>query len=265
MMTSELDLFIEAHLDLQVKISYPEHHDFLLRHKLNFCSNVLDIGTGNGSFLSCLAKDHPDINFLGIDKRKVLIESSKKYLSKNFAVSHVDMFSRRMSFDFSQFDGFLMRYFLLHVDNSEKILELLKNNSKRPCKFWIIDLDWSKFRCEPQHEAFDKLTHLVKDFCTKISVNSLGGQRVLPLLEKLNYENILVESIPFSTHSISIFDLAQYLKQEVICYSMMSGREENDPETAEIVRFIDQDVRSGKVDISYSMILIYSELNPEIE
>jgi SAM-dependent methyltransferase len=255
-MSGELDSFVENHLNLQVKISYPEHHDFLTRHGLNECSQILDVGTGNGTFVARLAEDHAEIQFFGIDKRKPCIDSCKHLISKNFDVAQVDMFAREGTFDFSRFDGFLMRYFLLHVDNSQKILELLKVKSKRPSRFWIIDLDWSQFNCEPQNAHFDKMTKLVKDFCSKISVDSMGGVKVLPLLEKLDYQNIVVENIPFSTRTIPIEDLALYLKQEMLCYSRMSGRSSNDPETTEIIRFIDEELRTGKVKISYGMILV---------
>ena len=255
-----LDPFVESHLNLQVKISYQDHHKFLLRHGLSGCSQVLDVGTGNGTFISKIALDHPSIHFVGIDKRKPCIESCKNLNIANFEAHQVDMFSRESSFDFSRFDGFLMRYFLLHVDNSQKILDLLKAKSKTSAKLWIIDLDWSEFSCEPKHPGFDKLTKLVKDFCSKISVETLGGQNVVPLLEKTGYQNIIVEHIPFSSSLIAIEDLALYLKQEILCYSRMSGRSSNDPETAEIIQFIDEEVASGRVQVSYGMILVKAEL-----
>ncbi|WPU66547.1 methyltransferase domain-containing protein [Peredibacter starrii] len=259
-LSSELEAFVQSHLNLQVKISYPDHHGFLLRHKLGDCAQVLDVGTGNGTFVARLAEDHPNIHFVGIDKRRHCIDSCKT--TKNFEAFQVDMFSRTSTFDFSQFDGFLMRYFLLHVDNAQKILELFKAKAKRPSRFWVIDLDWSQFTCEPKSETFDKLTGLVKDFCSKISVESRGGQNALPLLQKLGFQNIQVEHIPFSSKNIPIEELALYIKQEVLCYSIMSGRAMNDPETTELVQFIDKDVRAGKFKISYGMILLTAELTP---
>lgn len=261
MSSLELEPFVESHLNLQVKISYPEHHDFLIRHGLNDCSHVLDVGTGNGTFMARLAHDHSNIHFVGIDKRKHCIESSKKFHSHNLETQQLDMFSRTSTFDFSKFDGVLMRYFLLHVDNSQKILELFKSKSKRPSKFWIIDLDWSHITCEPAHPTFDKLVRLVKDFCSKISVESLGGQNIVPLLEKCEFQNIIVEHVPFSSKTIALPDLSLYVKQEVQCYSRMSGRPANDPETNEIIRFIDEEVSSRKVEISYGMILVYADLS----
>lgn len=260
MTASEFDSFVEGHLNLQVTISYREHKDFLSRHGLLQCSRVLDIGTGNGTFVAKLAQDHPRIQFVGIDKRKTCVESCQKLKSSNLDFEVADMFSRENTFDLSRFDGFLMRYFLLHVDNSKKVLETLKVKSKRPAKFWIIDLDWSQFKCEPPSSMFDRLTQLVKAFCAKTSKDSLGGQNVVPLLQELGYQNIVAESAPFSIQTIPIEDLTLYLKQEVLCYSRMSGRALNDSETNEIVRFIDEDVRSGKYQISYGMILVSAEL-----
>lgn len=257
---AELDSFVADHLNLQVKISYRDHHDFLLRHGLKDCSHVLDVGTGNGTFVARLAEDHPEIHFVGIDKRKPCIESCKKISAPNFEAQHVDMFSRTSTFDFAKYDGVLMRYFLLHVDNSQKILELFNQKSKRPSKFWVIDLDWSQITCVPHHPTFDKLMKLVKDFCSKISVDSNGGQNVVPLFEKCGFQNIVAEHVPFSKKTIPIEDLALYIKQEILCYSMMIGRGANDSETTEIIRFIDTEVKSGNYEISYGMILVSAEL-----
>ncbi len=259
MKRQELDPFVEGHLNLQVKISYSEHHDFLLRHHLNDCKNVLDVGTGNGAFVARLALDHPEIQFVGIDKRALCIESCQKFAKHNLEFTQFDMFAREADFDLSNYDSFLLRYFLLHVDNANKILELFKLKAKSGSRFWIIDLDWSKFSCEPHHTSFDKLTKLVRDFCAQVSIDSSGGQNAESLLQKLGFQNIVVEHLPFTAEKISQEDLVLYLKQEVQCYTRMIGRSMNDPETLEIQRFIEEDVRSGKYQISYGMVLVTAE------
>jgi hypothetical protein len=255
----DLDQLVEDQLNLQAKISYELHHDFLLRHGLKDCTQVLDIGTGNGEFVSRLSLDHPKIQFIGIDKRKYCIDSSQKKASENLGFQLVDMFSRASTFDFSAFDGFLMRYFLLHVDHSHKIMELLKSKTRAQSKIWIIDLDFSKFTCEPHHPSFDKLIGLVKDFCQKKSIDSLAGQRILPIMENLDYQNIVVENIPFSTKTMALEDLTLYLKQEILCYSIMSGRAANDFDTSEIIKFLDEEVSTGNNQVSYGMILLSAD------
>ena len=259
MKTRELDSLVESHLNLQVKISYSVHHDFLLRHHLNDCKKVLDVGTGNGAFVARLALDHPEIQFVGIDKRALSIESCQKFAKHNLEFTQFDMFARDADFDLSNYDGFLLRYFLLHVDNANKVLELFKLKAKPGARFWIIDLDWSKFNCEPHHSSFDKLTQLVRDFCAQVSVESSGGQNVMPLLQKLGFHNIVVEHLPFTAEKIPQEDLALYLKQEVQCYTHMIGRSMNDPDTQDILQFIEENVRSGISQISYGMVLIKAE------
>ena len=257
---TELDTFIELHLNHQVKISYSDHLNFLKRHGLSSCSRVLDIGTGNGTFVKKLAEDNPAIHFVGIDKRKSCIESAQKNLLSNVEVFKVDLFSRDGTFDYSTFDGFLMRYFLLHVDNAHKILEHLKEKSKRPSRFWIIDLDWTKVTCEPRHETFDQLIELIKHFCSKVSVESRGGENVVPLLQQIGFKNIVVENIPFSKKSMPLNDLVTYIKNEVLCYSYMIGKGTPDPRTKEILRFIEEEIGSGKYDVTYGMALVSAEL-----
>ena len=196
----ELESFVESHLNLQVKISYPEHHEFLIRHGLKNCSRVLDVGTGNGAFVARLALDHPAIQFVGIDKRAPCIESCQKYVRENFVAEKVDMFAREMSFDLAKFDGFLLRYFLLHVDNAQKILELFRTKTKSGARFWIIDLDWSTFSCTPSHPGFDQLTSLVREFlwnrmgdrmsyrCLRnlaLQISSQNKGRLLPRISRL--------------------------------------------------------------------------------
>lgn len=261
MIHSELDLLVENHLNLQVKISYSEHYNFLIRHGLGQCSQILDVGTGNGAFVARLAVDHPEKSFVGIDKRQACINSCRQWNLQNLSCERVDLFARESLFDFSRFDGFLMRYFLLHVDHAHKILELFKTKVNRPARFWVIDLDWSQMSCEPMHESFRKLQLLLQDFCSKVSVETMGGQKVQPLLEQLGYQNIQVEHLPFTSRNVPIEDLGLCLRQEIFCYSRMSGRSADDPETLEIMRFIDQDVASGNVQVSYGMILVSAQLS----
>lgn len=255
-MQLDLNQLVEDQLNLQVSLSYQEHHAFLLRHGLLDCKRVLDIGTGNGLFAKRLATDHEDIEFVGIDKRKNCIESCIRNQARNLRFEQVDMFSKNTLFDFGAFDGFLMRYFLLHVDHSHKIFDRLKAQVKKRSHVWVIDLDYSQISCMPSHPVFDKFLRLVKEFCLKKSIDSLAGNRVASLLEERGYECISVEHHPFTSTHLSPSELGTYLQQEALCYSAMVGGTMNDPETLEIVTFFEKEVKTGNVHVSYGMILI---------
>lgn len=247
-----LDPFVDDHLNLQVQLSYADHHDFLLRHGLAECRRVLDVGTGNGTFAARLGRDHPQIEFLGIDKRAPCVESCRQWTQPNFSARQGDLFARNLDLELASFDGILMRYFLLHVDHAHKILERLRREGKRPSRLWVIDLDWSQFTCAPMHPAFALLTDLVRAFCAKVSVDTAGGQNVVPLLRQCGFQNIVTEARPFTSITMPRETFAQYLRQEVLCYARMMAV---DP-APEILRFIDEEVRTGECEISYGMGLV---------
>lgn len=254
---SRLESFVDDHLNLQVELSYDDHHAFLVRHGLLECRRVLDVGTGNGTFAARLSDDHPTIEVVGIDKRAPCVESCKQWAQPNFSARQVDLFARKLEFDFGEYDGVLMRYFLLHVDHAHKILELLRRGGKRPSRLWVIDLDWSQFTCTPMHPAFEALTELVRSFCAKVSVDTAGGQKVVPLLRQYGFEDIVVEAAPFTSFNMPREKFTQYLRQEVLCYARMIG----DHPAPEILRFIDHEVRTGACEISYGMCLVRAKLS----
>lgn len=251
-----LESFVDDHLNLQVELSYADHHDFLLRHGLLECRRVLDVGTGNGTFAARLSRDHSQIEFLGIDKRAPCVESCRQWTQPNFRARQVDLFARNLDLELGSFDGILMRYFLLHVDHAHKILERLRQDGKRPSQLWVIDLDWSQFTCTPMHPAFAMLADLVRAFCAKVSVDTAGAQNIVPLLKRYGFSNITVEAVPFTSYTLPREKFAQYLHQEVLCYARMIGAEPG----PEILRFIEQEVRTGVCEISYGMGLVAAEL-----
>lgn len=255
-MRPDLNQLVENQLNLQVSLSYEEHHAFLLRYGLLDCKRVLDIGTGNGLFAKRLAIDHDDIEFVGIDKRRNCIESCARNQARNLHFEQVDMFSKSTTFDLGAFDGFLMRYFLLHVDHSHKIFDRLRAQVNKRSHVWIIDLDYSQISCTPPHPVFDKFLGLVKEFCLKKSIDSHAGNRIVSLLEERGMEDISVEHHPFTTEKFSALDLATYLQQEALCYSVMIGRSIDDPETQEITSFFEREVKTENVHVSYGMILV---------
>lgn len=256
----EINQFVDSHLNLQVKIAYNEHHDFLIRHGLLTRTKVLDVGTGNGHFAQKLALEHPVIEFVGIDKRKHLVENCKLKESQNFKAELVDLFAKNLSFNFSSFDGILMRYFLLHVDHAEKILDLFIRELNGPSIFWIIDLDWSQITCSVEHPSFFKFKNLIKDFTERVSISTQGGNKIVPLLKQFGFHSLQVENIPFSSSKIQIEDFTLYLKQEIICYSKMLGRDPKNSDLEEIMLFLDEYVLTKKVELSYGMILVSAQL-----
>ncbi len=255
-----LDQIIDDQLNLQVKMSYDRHHQFMLKHKLGECKSVLDVGTGNGLFVRTLAHDHPEIQFTGIDLRQHLVDRCNSVPMPNVRAERVDMQDPLSVFDFSQFDAVVMRYFLLHVPNAKEILQGLKSKMKQGTRFYIIDVDLSVFECTPENATFEKLKRLIGQFCEKNSIDTHAGQKLMPIFQELGFSDIIGVSDPFSTRTSSLDDMVRFMRQEALCYSQLTGRSENDVETAEILDFIEKQVGSGKFNVDYGMILWHATI-----
>ncbi|OFZ13973.1 MAG: hypothetical protein A2Z20_10075 [Bdellovibrionales bacterium RBG_16_40_8] len=126
----DLDPVIEDQLNLQVTIAYDRHHQFMRETRFDDCKQVLDIGTGNGLFLRRLAGDHPDKSFVGVDKRQHFLDRCNLTPMKNISFCLADV-QDAQAIKLSDFDGVLMRYFLLHVSNARDILKNLKSKLKK--------------------------------------------------------------------------------------------------------------------------------------
>ena len=250
-----LDSIIEDQLNLQVTISYDRHHEFMIKNGLTGCKKVLDLGTGNGLFLRKLAIDHPNIEFVGVDKRPHFIERCNSTLMQNVSSFQLDIQEDNSNFDFGQYDGIVMRYFLLHVPNAKEILKKLLSKLKKKAHLWVIDVDLSDFQCVPQNSSFELLGDLFHEFCSKNSIDTFAGQNLGPIFNELGFKNIIRLADPFSTKNTPIEQMVRFLKQETICYSQMNGRIQPDKPTVEVLNFIDSKVKTREVDISYGMIL----------
>lgn len=251
----DVDELIESQLKLQVEIAYDWHHQFLVQNGLDQVGRVLDLGTGNGFFLNALAKDHPEIKFVGADKRPHLLARGSA-AAKNISWLTLDAQSLDTSSDvLKTCGGVLMRYFLLHVPNAREILSQLKAHVAPGAHFWIIDVDLSDFECTPRHPSFEKLKNLVHRFCTENSIDTFAGRNIGKVLSELGFLQIEKQAQPFASNNTRRDQLVQFLKQEAQLYSHLLRRSgAKDLGEAEILKFIEEDVGSGAVQLSYGMI-----------
>lgn len=251
----ELDKILDDQLNLQVELSYDRHHAFILKYGLNFCRKVLDCGTGNGFFVRTLAADHPGISFIGIDKRSHFVDRCNSFPVVNVSTIQLDVQDNGSNFNFSEFDGVLMRFFLLHVSNAKDILRSFKEKLNRGTHIWVIDVDLSDFHCEPKNPSFKLLNNLVSEFCEKNSIDTFAGQKLRPIFDELGFQDVVQISDPFTVDNTPIDEFVKFLTQETSCYSQMVGRSVDDSETAEILQFIKTVVKDKEVKINYGMTL----------
>lgn len=252
---SDIKKVIDEQLKLQVEISFAHHHNFMIEHDLNSCKTVLDLGTGNGFFLYNVARNHPEIKFYGFDNDIERINLAKQLNIKNIEWVFGDINQIQNLLYLQQFDAFLMRYLVLHINNANKLFTDIFNNAKKGAVLWIIDLDLNNFSCSPTHKAFDMILELVDNFCAKYSIDSKAGTKLPNLLRNIGFSNVIKKEDIWSNNNIDLDLFKNFIINEVYLYNNSLDNKFNNKEMEFINNFIKKELNNNFV-IKYGMIML---------
>jgi ubiquinone/menaquinone biosynthesis C-methylase UbiE len=260
--TAEPDLWrkdqqlIDEQFDLQVRISYALHHAFMQKHGLAECHEVLDLGTGNGCFLSKIANDHPKIHFYGVDNKPIYIDEAMKSVANNVDWIVGDVNELEQLPISTSIDGILMRYFILHLPNIKEVLSQVSRIIRSGTALWIFDLDLDRFYCSPQHRGFDLIKDLVKRYCAMNSIDTDAATRMPDLLTETGFDLMEEETEPFSNKDIETELFIQFLSREVYLYNELLVDRLNSQD-AEVIRdFIQNEVSNEECTVRYGMVMM---------
>ncbi len=246
---------VEDQLNLQVEMQFDRHHQFMMNSGLADCRGVMDLGTGNGTFLKVLAKAHPEITFTGVDNMDHMIDNAKTKTASNLNWAIADVSQPSTVPGVAEIDGALMRYVLLHLTDTSEILSKLHGTFRKGTRLWIIDLDLENYRCDPPHEAFDLIRGLVKTYCDENGKDANVGGKLVDMLKKAGFGSIVREIEPLNTDTTDISLLQRFIKQEVIAYRTFLPGALTDDQFAMIERFIDELPSSGTF-LNYGVTLV---------
>ena len=252
---------INDQLNLQVNISYSRHHAFMLKHGLAACRRVLDLGTGNGHFLSKVAGSHSSIRFYGIDDKPHMIEAAKERDAKNveWRIADVNDFGKLP--DLRGIDGILMRYFILHLPNIREVLARIAGSVRKGTVLWIFDVDLNEFVCDPPHRAFDLIKDLARRFCDRFSNESEAASQLPDILAGAGFAFVEKEIEPFSNKEMESRLFEKFLSQEVYLYSRFLRQRQNSRDMTAIRHFIRHEVASGDHEVRYGMVMVAARRN----
>lgn len=255
------DKIIDEQLRLQVRISYDRHQKFMRQNNLLNCENVIDLGTGNGYFLTKLASDYKHIDFCGIDKEPDNIFMAQKNKVSNVRWSVGDITRIETLPDLSLFDGIIMRYSILHIPRFEDVLRKISAPISSNTLLWIFDLDLDYFKCEPPHSGFDIIKNLVSDFSKCHSRNTLTDKKLPKLLKQADLELIEKEVEPYSNKSIDVRLFSKFLTNEALLYNRDLGADFDSPAMKKVKKFINDEVKTKKSFAQYGMVMICAKKN----
>jgi len=251
-----LEDIINNQLELQVNISFSRHYNFMVKHGLSGCKNIMDMGTGNGYFLSRVANNHPEIKFYGIDNKPHMISTAVKSVAKNVEWQTGDIHDFYTLPHLNDMDGILMRYFVLHLPDVSEIIERMGKHVKKGTILWIIDLDLNEFFCDPPKKEFVSIKNLVQRFFDHYSIDSQAAGLLPEILRKGGFDLLGKEVEPFSNKEVEKKLFQKFLLQEVYLYSNFLSESQDSIEMEGIRNFIKHEAISDDYMVRYGMVMI---------
>lgn len=152
-------------------------------------SKILSVGCGTALREIKMAQRWPDAQITAIDKSKeqigIAIENAKKHNVTN--IEFLDLDANEIS-DENQYDLVYARLLLMHLDNSQVILEKMKKAMK-PEGFIVCEEFSSKsFFCDPFNESFKEALILTNKIGAQLKVDYEIGEKLDSILINLGLE-----------------------------------------------------------------------------
>ena len=155
----------------------------------NEVKTVLDIGTGEGSFLFNLAKRQPDVNFVAIDHNDDFLRRAFK-LKDEMALQNVRLEKAFFdcNYDFAKFDMIFARFTLQHASNPQDFLdEVFKRLTDKGI---FITIDEYLFRTEIKNPVWNEFYDCWIKCFKKAGCNHLMLREINPWLKKAGFKDI---------------------------------------------------------------------------
>lgn len=252
---TDLAELVEDQLNLQVKMQFKHHHQFMMSHGLADCQSMMDIGTGNGAFMAALAKEHPAISFIGIDDKDHMVNRATKCDLPNIKCLIGDVNRPKSIPEINTVDGVLMRYVLLHLNDASSVINKLYDAMKPGARLWIVDLDLEHYECRPKNEAFELIKDLVRQFCNVHGKDCNIGSKLVGMLKDAGFKSIGQEFEPLNTDQVDMTMLQKFIRQEVTAYQAALQNILSDTEFDKIMAFIDNLPKSNTF-LNYGVTLV---------
>jgi ubiquinone/menaquinone biosynthesis C-methylase UbiE len=257
----ELDAIMDAQLKLQVDIQFDKHHGFLTKHGLNECGRVLDVGTGNGSFIIRTAEKHPQVEFIGLDLKDDMISLASKS-AEAAKVSNVDWMVRDVGDGIvlpkgKGIDGILVRFVSMHIHRKiDAVLSNLFDLLKSGGRLWMITVDSSRIRGDYPSGTFDAYRRMFERANTKFDIDGRIGGALPAKLAKAGFTLETVEMDPMSKNEIGIANYQRYLLHEIAIYHAYAP-EHVTVKDVELMRwFVENEVPKPEYDGSHGLMMM---------
>lgn len=143
--------------------------------------SVLDIGCGNGSYISQVSNHFPDKDYTAIDISSELISiAQKKFSASNILFQHKSLEMLEAN---QKYDIILMRLIVQHLKDFQAVLEKASHLLKPGGTLIIIEPDLIKFKNLPSTPKFEHLImdieeHSIKNKTNRHNLSEIGEMAI---------------------------------------------------------------------------------------
>lgn len=204
----------DVFLDGQAKLFFDSEIEWIAKQDWwKQAINVLEIGSGNGAYLSKLAEKFPKKSFHGIEKLPLSVTQSNERYAKNgleFEEGDAEVFDNNLT---HSSDIVLFRLTLQHLEKPIDALNHAWHYLSSDGHVLIIDAcDSAKKNSHPLPEV-DKVLKLIADSQKK---SGTGNRKItLELLRMLDSQNSILSELYDVT--FSNLDINGHVQHEIIC------------------------------------------------
>jgi SAM-dependent methyltransferase len=199
---------------------------------------------------------HPKIKFRGVDNKDHMIQEAQLRDEENAIWLQSDALDEAFQSKLNAFDGILMRYFVLHLRDTEAALLRMLRKVRPGTRLWIFDLDIDHSKCEPKEDAFNALQEFVRSFCEENAVKIKTGSTLPPILDAAGFRVDDVSVEPFDNQKIDPALFAEYLFREATLYYHFLKGAKNPEKLREIEHFLFNVMRRDTHFVQYGMTMI---------
>eukprot|EP01037_Dinobryon_pediforme_P014945 gene14946-15083_t len=196
-----------ARLPRQAIHSFPIESPSLLKHDLGDARRLLDLGSGEGTYLYCLSQAFPALTAFGIDANPALLERRRQaYPTLNVRLGDItnEDSLARLIVEVTP-DIITARYVLQHLEHAARdgLIAAVKR-LKGDARFVCIEADDELFQIFPPCPAFDELNRINIERQAGLGGDRLIGKRLAETLEAHGYTDVRVTPVVVASQEIGL-------------------------------------------------------------
>jgi 2-polyprenyl-3-methyl-5-hydroxy-6-metoxy-1,4-benzoquinol methylase len=180
----------QSHLYLESDLKF-----FFNQPAWQSAKKVLELGCGNGAFLSKLSNYFPEKRYLGveIDEKNLNIakERCKSQASISFLQSDIWKFAPS-----EKYDVIVLRFVLQHLKDNERLLPFLKSMLSEGGCIFVVDACDHMFLSRPAITSFRSVLDQIKEFQDSHNQKRNASFELLEISERFGYKVVRSEQTP---------------------------------------------------------------------